>query len=152
MTTATKWHDSAEKRKAIGDSAEREFEKEVRCVCGGRFAFIGDSYPGCPDFTCEQCGALVDVKSSPQSKQTGNLAVSSIPWRNYPGDLLLVTNVSGKWIGEYKRNIILVGREQSPTHSPDGSQLGATRFYLISWKTFRTLSDLGFTVEKVKQS
>ena len=138
------WHASVENRKAVGDQGERSFAASIICVCGGHFRFIGDAYPGCPDFTCDTCGQLVDVKSSPQSERTGNLAVSVIPWRHYPDDLLLVTKINGRWIGEYKRNIQLVVKDRAPTHNSADAQFGNTRFHLIAWKDFKALALLGY--------
>lgn len=134
------WHYNPKTRKAIGDHAEMLFEKQVRCSCGGQFSFIGDSYPGCPDYTCEYCGQLADVKSSPQSDKTGNIAVSAIPWENYPDDLLLATIVNGQWVAEYKRNIRVSNqRPFDSTHS-------GTKFHLVACRQFRSISELGFKV------
>lgn len=140
----TSWHDNAAVREAVGKTAESDFASSIVCHCGGRFKFIGDSYPGCPDFTCDICGQLVDVKISPQAERTGNLAVSVIPWRHYPDDLLLVTIINGRWLGEYKQHIQIVSGDRAPTHASTGTRLKNTRFNLISWKTFRTLADLGY--------
>jgi len=136
------WHDDENKRKQHGDELEKLFAKQVRCSCvgKGKFIFIGDRYPGCPDFTCEYCGQLVDVKNSPQAEQTGNISVSAKPWSGYPDQLLLVTKISGKWIGEYKRFIHVQNRRPyKPTHAAR-----ATEFYLISWKPFQRLTTLGY--------
>src|SRR5688572_19499078 len=105
MSIITKWHEDANTRKRVGDALENLFAKEVRCHCGGEFQFIGHRYKGCPDYTCDYCGQLVDVKGSPQAERTGNLAVSAIPWSKYPDELLLATKVKGQWVGEYKRFI-----------------------------------------------
>ena len=141
------WHDDAKAREKVGKDAEREFENEVKCSCGGKFDFIGDRYAGCPDYTCEICGQLVDVKSSPQAEQTGNLAVSVIPWGKYPDELLLVTRIRGTWIGEYKQNISIVSSNNSPTHNSTNTPYKNTSFHLISWKKFKKLQSLGFKVK-----
>lgn len=142
----TTWHDSAAVRLAVGQAAEARFARQVRCSCGGRFNFIGAQYPGCPDFTCEYCGQLVDVKFSPQAEATGNLAVSAIPWSKYPDDLLLATVYRGRWVGAFKRDL----RPRDPqaraaTHG-DGARYRGTRFHLIPLAGFVALVELGFTV------
>src|SRR3990167_8521161 len=98
-----KWHDDANIRKRGGDAAENLFTAEVACLCGGQFNFIGELRPGFPDFTCNFCGQLVDVKSSPQAERTGNISVSAIPWDNYPPDVLIVIKIKGVWIGQFKQ-------------------------------------------------
>lgn len=138
------WHDDAKIRKAMGDELETLFKSDVTCACGGRFVFIGDALPGSPDFTCNNCGRLVDVKSSPQAEQTGNIAVSAKPWQNYPDDMLLVTRINEAWIGEFKKFIITRNqRPFEPTHNSRGTHLKNTRFYLISWKQFKPICELG---------
>jgi hypothetical protein len=138
------WHDNAKTRKEIGDELEQQFEKQVRCHCGGRFSFIGDRYKGCPDFTCESCGQLADVKTSPQAIKTGNIAVSARPWAGYPDEMLLVTNIDGKWIGQYKRFIVV--KNSRPFESTHRTQ--ATSFHLIAWSQFRSLRTLGYKFSK----
>ena len=140
----TIWHANAETRKAIGDQAESTFAAQMACVCGGRFKFIGDAYAGCPDFTCDRCGQLVDVKTSPQAIRTGNLAVSVVSWRHYPDDLLLVTKINGQWLGEYKLNIRLASQNHAPAHASTGTHFKNTSFHLIAWKDFRPLTVLGY--------
>lgn len=134
------WHSDPNNRKSIGDNAERLFQKHVRCLCGGEFDFVGDRGPGFPDFTCDYCGVLADVKSSPQSEKTGNIAVSAIPWENYPDDVLLVTLIKGQWLTEYKRNIQVLNR------TPFESTHSGTKFHLVAWKQFRDISEFGFKV------
>jgi hypothetical protein len=134
------WHENAVTRKHGGDQVEHLFTKEVRCHCGGEFQFIGNLRPGFPDFTCDRCGQLVDVKSSPQAEQTGNLAVSAIPWSHYPCDMLLATKIHGEWIGEYKLHISV--KNPMPYSATHRSR--ATKFHLISWKPFRRLSEMGY--------
>lgn len=137
------WHNDPNRRKAMGDSGEDSFAAQCICPCGGHFDFIGDRRIGFPDFTCDNCGQLVDVKTSEQAERTGNLAVSSIPWDHYPEDMLLATCINGKWIAEYKRNIRPKNsRPFDPTHNSQGSHLKNTSFYLISWKCFRPWSKL----------
>jgi hypothetical protein len=137
------WHDNDKNRKAFGDMAEKRFANQFRCSCGGQFDFIGDKGPGYPDFTCDNCGRLVEVKFSPQAEQTGNISISAIPWDGYPDDLLVVTFINGRLIGEEKQNIHIqepVARE--PTHHKLGNYKN-TRFYLISWMQFRESEELG---------
>lgn len=134
------WHDSFRTRKKIGDVLEQRFPNEVRCSCGGEFRFIGDTYPGCPDFTCDYCGLLVDVKHSPQAAQTGNLAISSRPWDGYPDDLFIVTDTGKGWIGQAKSHISTLNRRPlQSTH-----QKRATTFVLIPLSSFIPLPALGF--------
>jgi hypothetical protein len=137
------WHDDEKTRKALGDKAEKAFSEKFRCYDGGQFVFIGNQYPGCPDFTCDTCGRLVEVKISPQMEQTGNIAVSAIPWDEYPDNLLLVTFVDERLLGEYKEFISLQERTaRKPTHNGTG-KFKNTKFYLISWKQFRESGELG---------
>lgn len=138
------WHANVESRKTVGDAYEVEFADSIRCHCGGAFQFIGDGFAGCPDFTCDNCGQLVEVKGSPQAERTGNIAVSAIPWSHYPNDMLLVTKIKGRWIGEYKGRIGSVSEVYMPTHHSTDKKFHNTRFRLIPWKTFRTLSSLGY--------
>lgn len=138
------WHESAERREQLGKELERRFTKTVRCACGGDFKYIGDMKPGIPDFTCEDCGQLVDVKYSPQAESTGNLSVSAIPWQHYPEDLLLVTRIRGKWLGEFKRYIEPEpGVPRQPTHHLINRRLGNTQWRLISWRRFRPIAEVG---------
>lgn len=135
-----RWHDSANIRKRGGDAAESGFAAQVRCHCGGQFNFIGNLRAGFPDFACDNCEQLVDVKSSPQAERTGNLAVSAIPWSHYPDDMLLAAFIGGRWIGEYKRDIQPSNQKPyEPTHRDR-----PTRYHLISWRGFRSLSELGY--------
>lgn len=144
-----KWHDSAITRKKIGDASESNFTQAVRCYCGGTFNFIGNLRKGFPDFTCSECGQLVDVKSSPQAERTGNLSVSAIPWNRYPGDMLLCAFINGKWIGEYKGKISTQNiRPFSPTHNSRDSHLGNTEWYLICWRKFSKLTELGYKIHE----
>lgn len=141
------WHDSADARKAIGDNLQDLFRDCVTCACGGHFDFIGGFHPGFPDFTCENCGQLVEVKSSPQAERTGNLAISAIPWTHYPDDVLIVTCIKGKWIGEFKKNITPINRNPNPpTHQSQHKTFKNTEWFLISWKNFRDLQALGFGI------
>lgn len=141
------WHNSATTRKKIGDASESNFIQAVRCYCGGSFRFIGDLQAGYPDFTCSECGQLVDVKSSPQAEKTGNLSVSAIPWSNYPHDMLLCAFIKGEWIGEYKSQISPKNiKPFSPTHNSRDSHLGNTEWYLISWRNFGSLASMGYKV------
>lgn len=142
-----KWHEDENNRKQIGDSTEKLFEKQVRCYCGGKFNFIGNLRAGFPDFTCENCGQLVDVKSSPQSEKTGNIAVSAIPWSNYPDEMFLVTRIKGQWIGEYKKHIRPKNTNPfAPTHHGAG-KFKNTEFHLIAWRNFQTLENFGYSIQ-----
>ena len=140
------WHEDAGTRQKIGNEYEQAFAEQVICRCGGQFNFIGNSYPGCPDFQCGDCGQLVDVKGSPQFEQTGNISVSAIPWGNYPSDLLLVTCIRSRWIGEYKKYIFKISDVFLTTHHSKHSYLGNTNYRLISWKEFRDLDSIGYGI------
>lgn len=144
----TKWHDDANRRKHGGDVAESLFAAQVRCHCGGRFSFVGNVKAGFPDFTCENCGQLVDVKSSPQSERTGNLSISAIPWQGYPDEMLLVTRIKGIWLGEYKRHIVVKEQPRQPTHNSRHAYLKNTEWYIIPWKNFREISVFGYNVQE----
>jgi hypothetical protein len=145
-----KWHDDANTRKEIGAGYERQFENEIRCHCGGSFSFIGSQQAGFPDFTCDNCGQLVDVKSSPQAERTGNIAVSAIPWSHYPDDMLLVAYVKGRWIGEYKQNITVKNKNPfAPTHRSNNSNLKNTDFHLVSWRQFRDIRDMKYSIVQI---
>ena len=134
-----KWHLSYQARKRYGEQMEKKFQAEVRCHCSGAFSAIGLLRPGFPDFTCENCGQLVDVKASPQSEQTGNLAVSATPWKNYPDDVLLVTYWRGQWHGQYKRYLQPSSALHRPTHAER-----PTRFVLLACMRLRPLATLGY--------
>jgi hypothetical protein len=136
--TAPTWHADPAIRRAIGDTVEDQFRQTVRCHCGGSFAFTGDAYRGAPDYTCENCGLLVDVKASPQSERTGNISVSVRPWDGYPEDLLLVTLVGERWLAEYKRNIVTTG--------PFPSTHNGTSYCLIAWCQFKEISEFGLKI------
>jgi len=141
------WHSNANTRKRGGDQAEKLFAKHVLCHCGSRFKFIGNRRKGFPDFTCENCGQLVDVKSSPQAEQTGNIAISAIPWSHYHDETLIAVFIHGEWIGQYKQFIYVPDPEpRKPTHDGRHSYLKNTDWHLISWKSFPKLSDLGYIV------
>jgi hypothetical protein len=141
MKEQPKWHDRAQKRAQIGGEAEEAFARQTRCHCGGIWNFIGDIYPGCPDFTCIECSQLAEVKTSPISINTGNISVSVEPWQHYPPDLALVTKINRTWKAGYKHQIEPVGRPLASTHTGaarvDGKNLGSTAFILISWNDFQ---------------
>lgn len=140
------WHEDPNARKRVGDALEKLFPKEVKCYCGkGDFQFIGDSYPGREDYTCDYCGQLVDVKGSPQAERTGNLSVSAVPYSKYAPETLLVTKVKGQWIGEYKRLIFV--KDATPresTHHSNNGKFKNTKYILIPWKQFRNIRELGY--------
>ena len=141
------WHEDTDERKRIGEQMQDLFQKSVRCSCGGKFKFIGDLQAGFPDFTCDYCSQLVDVKSSPQAERTGNLSVSAIPWNNYPDDVLLVTRIKGRWLGEFKRNIATINaKANEPTHKSQHESLKNTQWFLISWRVFSELETLGYGI------
>jgi len=144
-----KWHDSAQYRKSLGDRVENRFAQQVHCHCGGEFRYIGDAHPGFPDFTCDDCGQLVDVKYSPQARNTGNLSISERPWESYPDDLMIVTmlNESGRstaeWIGQFKKSLNTLLQKPLPaTH-----RSRPTNFYLVSLDSFKPLIYFGFQVQ-----
>lgn len=135
-----KWHANAQTRHKLGTQLEDRFQDEWQCGCGGDFAFIGDNYPGCPDFTCDNCGLLVDIKYSPQAEKTNNLAISARPWNGYPDDLLIVTSYKGNWVGQAKKQITpLNTRPFDATH-----KTRPTKFFLIPLRNFTRLEFLNF--------
>jgi hypothetical protein len=145
------WHDDADDRRAHVDEAECAFAAKVRCACGGRFAIIGDQQPSFPDFTCDGCGQLVDVRISPRAEQTGRLAVPARAWQHYPEDVLLITRVKGQWIGEFKRFIRAEkARPFEPTINSHGTRQKNERFDLIPWRLFRPAQELGLVVMQLK--
>ena len=141
------WHSDVSRRKQVGDECEVDFVRRVTCSCGGRFSFIGNLRYGFLDFTCGYCGQLVDVKCSPQAERTGNISVSRRPFDEYASDVLIVTRINREWFWEYKSNIHVLNK--TPLQSTHKSQIGPlkdTDFYLISWRGFRRLTEMGFTV------
>ena len=142
----SKWHEDARNRKKIGEDSEAVFSMTITCKCGGRFKYIG-KYMGGPDFKCESCGQLVDVKSSPQAEQTGNISVSSVPFSHYTNSTLIAVMIKSTWLGEYKENIHpRNSTPNAPTHSSSDSSLKDTSWYLVSWRSFKTLESLGYSV------
>lgn len=130
------WHDDAQKRHELGIPAEEEWVDTFRCHCGGRFLLINTmGY----DATCENCGQLVDIKTSPDTEKWGNITISQIPFDNYPDDLLLtVKRANGLWVCAYRQGLMAEG-PYPPTHSER-----ATWFYKVSLEQFVAPENLGY--------
>ena len=95
------WHENQSKRESIGFMAEAIFQNSWACSCGGSFVsmYVGKK-PGTPDFQCDQCGALVEVKSNTKKRKCDNVSISSIPFDNYPLETILAYHDhDGEWIG-----------------------------------------------------
>lgn len=131
------WHEDPEIREELGDSAEDEFIETFKCHCGkGQFQFIGTEV--LPDFTCDYCGQLVDVKTSPKTEKWGNVTISQIPFDNYPDDLIIaVRRSNGVWCMAYKQGLIVDG-PHPPTHSSR-----PTWFYKVALDQFVSPEELG---------
>lgn len=141
-----KWDENAEARKKIGDESEIVFTNMVACKCGGKFTRYANT-PGQPDFRCESCGQLVDVKSSPVTNQTGNITVSARPWHNYTDSTLVAAMVDYKWLGNYKKNISVTNpAPYVPAHSSTNTVLKNTPWYKITCSQLKTLESLGYHI------
>lgn len=131
-----KWHEDINKRIAIGDEAEDEFPEVYACHCGkGTFQFIGTAT--LPDFTCDHCGQLVDVKNSPRALETKRLPISQIPFNHYANDLIIALRLApGIWSGCYRSDAIFEG-PYPPRHKERG-----THWYMISLENWQPLWDI----------
>jgi len=129
METKAGWHNDFEARKAIGDKAEAEFQRTFLCQCGGRFVRNDVAYRSAPDFRCERCGQLVDVKSPP-GKWNGVLNISERPYQNYAPDLIIAVHIGKQWKGIRRINTTAEG----PFASAHGNSAHATRFYRVRGK------------------
>lgn len=138
------WHESEEARQAVGDLAEREFARRVRCHCGGAFDYIGN-LKFSVDFTCEHCGQLVDVKNS--SPQFTNVTISEVPFNRYSDDTLIVVYGAGVFTGALRRDIHNAIGPFASTHAP-GRKFKATRFYKVPNSNFIALERFGFVVSE----
>lgn len=137
------WHESEQARQAIGDRAESEFARRVVCHCGGRFDYIGN-LKFSVDFTCENCGQLVDVKST--DARFPNVVVSKIPFDKYPDDLLIVAYAGGEFLGALRGGLTGISGPFEPTHAP-GAKFNATQFYKIPRYNFVSLEEFGMEVK-----
>lgn len=141
-----KWHENADERKKFGDKSEALFVDMVACRCGGKFARY-DNLMGQPDFKCESCGQLVDVKGSPIAGGTGNITVSARPWNNYTDRTLIAAMIDCRWLGEYKKNIHTTNSlPNAPTHSSTHTALKNTSWYYVSISNFKALESLGYHI------
>lgn len=138
MNSKTTWkHASAENRKDVGLPIEERFPKEIKCHCGGTFRHPKyNYYHKKPDFVCDACGQTADVKYSEQTIRTGNIAVSSARWNDYPDDMLVVTYTTGTWQYNFKYEITPINADaHESTHAKHGGYNGnyySSSFYLIS--------------------
>jgi len=132
MSAGERWHDDYGKRKSVGDSAEIEFRKAWLCHCGGRFRKYAPS-PGLPDFVCEGCGQMVDVKSgSPKYP-----SISQVPFDGYGSNVVLARRFSaGDWRGARKRDLDHHKRGPIPPSHKDRG----TFFYRFPPELFKPLS------------
>ena len=145
MNGKSTWgHGSETKRKDFGLPLEEEFAKKFVCECGGKFRKSKRYWE--PDLTCDACGQKVDIKSSPQTARTGNLSVSAKMWHKYDEDVLIVTNVSGTWLGgdkaEIEENCGCIDKPLDSTHAKTGGYDGgayASSFYLIPVRSLQVL-------------
>ncbi len=134
------WHDGIDAREREGLGAEEEFINGFRCHCGGRFQEL---HTFKVDATCDNCGQLVNVKTSPDTEKWGNITISSRPLDGYPDDLLIVVrraldkDEAGRWVGCFACDVQKDGPHKS-THKER-----ATPFYKISLSTFVPLEALG---------
>jgi DNA-directed RNA polymerase subunit RPC12/RpoP len=140
-------HQSAESRKEYGLRLEREFEEQgFGChKCGGRLVRNRRNYWK-SDFICENCGQQVEVKGSPKTEDTGNIAISADAWKNYDEDVLIVTNVTGTWMGRTKwkieRDCDCIHEAIPSTHSGSGGYNGGSyspSFHLIPVSSMRVI-------------
>lgn len=126
------WHDQYAARQRFGEKNEDRFCETFQCWCGGMFQIIGQIGA---DITCDNCGRLVDVKST--NKDTGNVALSKTPFEHYPDDLLIAVYVRGRWKCAYRGGLQIEG-PKLPTHSERG-----TPFYLASLSQFDSPEQFG---------
>lgn len=137
-------HASAESRKSHGLPIEKQFAKKFVCQCGGKFRRAVRYWEA--DLQCEDCGQLVEIKSSPQTARTGNIAISARAWHHYSEDILVVTNVSGTWLGSVKTDIEeicdCIHDALGSTHKDTGGYGGGaydSSFYLIPVRSLQVL-------------
>lgn len=133
------WHENVDKREQVGRSAEDEFGFFWRCHCGGEF-IRHDKKPGVPDYSCDECDQIVEIKSAPDAEKYGAITISQIPFNRYsPGVLIAWRPEPGRWMGAYRRDLEAMGPARKPTHGKR-----ATWFYRVSIAPFEELEKLGF--------
>jgi len=133
------WHEDVDKREQVGRSAEDEFGFFWRCHCGGEFV-RHDERPGLPDYSCPECGQIVEVKSAPDAERYGAITLSQIPFDHYAPDVLIAWRPEpGRWLGAYRRELVALGPAKKPTHGDR-----ATWFYRVSISPFVPLDGMGF--------
>lgn len=130
------WHNDAQTRKQIGLPLEDKFAKEFSCECGG--TFVKSKRYWMPDLTCDTCGRQIDIKFSPQTERTGNIAISANAWHKYTNDTMIVTYVTGSWFGmdkeDIEENCDCIHDAIDSTHPNSGGYNGGrydSSFYLI---------------------
>lgn len=141
------WHSDQQKRISVGDAAETEWADSWRCLCGGRFR---DLHTYGADFTCEYCGLLIDIKTSPATEKFGNITISEIPFDNMPEDEVIVarragdSDEAGRWIACLVRDIAKIGPFESTHRRQTAGPYKPTRFYKVSLRTFIPAEAFGF--------
>jgi len=130
------WHEDTSLRQAIGITAEAKFQMRWICKCGGKFGlYYANKHPGSPDFQCAACGQYVEVKSNTKSYKRDNVAISRIPFENYPGETIIAYCESDStWTGIFRRDAIVTSGPHPSTHTTM-----PTEFYWISLRNFAPL-------------
>ena len=138
-STDLPWHEDLKKRLQVGRSAEDEFGFFWRCHCGGEFT-RHDKTPGIPDYSCGECGQIIEIKSAPDAERYGAITISQIPFDHYAPSVLIAWRPEpGRWLGAYRRDLETMGPARKPTH---GNR--ATWFYRVSIAPFAILEEMGF--------
>jgi len=138
------WHNSAENRHRFGADAEHEFEKWYRCCrtahCADNMLMrTGHIKAGHPDFSCDYCGQLIDVKNA--KKQNNIVNISQRPFESYGEDTILAVLTRDGWKGQYRRNALAINNEvHRPAHYEN-----ATSYYRIGLGNFVELERLSLT-------
>lgn len=138
------WHagiDGARARQSKGDEAEEEFRRTFLCSCGGEFVYL-HTYE--IDLKCDNCGLLVNVKTSPATELYGNITISQRPFDAYPPDLVIAarrenhSDEAGRWVVCVRKDAEFKG-PFAPTH-----RFRPTKFYKVSLSRFVPPEALGF--------
>jgi hypothetical protein len=140
------WHEDIIKRIEKGKVAQTEFELYWLCGCGGVFGgkFIRISNNHDPDYKCELCGRLVEVKAS-KLRDDLTIAISKIPFDKMNAETTIVWRYDiDKWSGILRKNARIFGGPFPPTHSGPHS----TDWYTIDTMNFVSLGSLGFIHHK----
>lgn len=141
------WHIDPAKRLRKGDDAEKEWMDEWCCFCGGRFQLL-HTYNA--DFTCDNCGLLLDVKTSPATERWNNITISERPLDSMPDDQFIVVRrandveEAGRWVACRVGEIEKEGPFESTHKKQKQSSLKPTRFYKVSLRTFAPAEIYGF--------